>query len=61
MAAPDRNYKFYKSIIEFPFIRLDNLKICCISEKILHLTDLFLDSGALGSRTTVPPPPGYAP
>ena len=56
MAAPNRNYKFYKSTIEFPFIRLDNLKIWCISEKILYLTDLFLDSGALGSRTTVPPP-----
>jgi hypothetical protein len=54
MAAPDRNYKFYKSIIVFPFIRLDKLKFVASVKK--YLTDLFLDSGARGSRTTDPPP-----
>jgi len=32
-AAPDRNYKFYKSIIELTFIRLDNLKFVASARK----------------------------
>jgi hypothetical protein len=33
MATPDRNCKFYKSVIEFPFIRLDNLKFVASARK----------------------------
>jgi hypothetical protein len=33
MATPNRNYKFYKPITEFPFIRLDKLKFVASAKK----------------------------